>query len=301
MAQIKHAFEQAIISVSLDNILPTRSLDKDIASSKKYTTILTSIRELGIIEPLAVFRQHEGGGGANTFVLLDGHVRLHALKALGVKEALCLQSTDDEGFTFNRQINRLTPVQENKMILAAVAKGVTPETIAKVLGINVNRIHARQHLLDGITPEVVEMLKVRMASQDVFRVLRKMKPMRQIETVELMIAANCFIQTYARMILAASRPDMLLEKKVKHAAETTAEELGRMEQEMDKLSHDYKMVEGTLGETMLVLVVAKGYLARLLRNEAIVGYLHRCHGELIEELTAIMQAVTSDVRQPEKE
>ncbi|RMM71907.1 RepB plasmid partition [Pseudomonas syringae pv. maculicola] len=187
------------------------------------------------------------------------------------------------------------------MILAAVAKGVAPETIAKVLGINVDRIHARQHLLDSIAPEVVEMLKVRIVSQDVFRVLRKMKPMRQIETVELMMAANCFTQTYARMILAASRPDMLLEKKAKPATEATAEEIGRMEQEMDKLSHDYKMVEETLGETMLVLVVAKGYLARLLRNEAIIGYLHRCHGELIEELTAIMQAVTSDARQPERE
>ncbi|KTB72281.1 chromosome partitioning protein [Pseudomonas viridiflava ICMP 13104] len=301
MAHIKHAFEQAIIPVPLDNILPTRSLDKDIASSKKYSTILTSIRELGVIEPLAVFRQPDSSQGTATFVLLDGHLRLHALKALGVTEALCLQSTDDEGFTFNRQINRLTPVQEHKMILAAVAKGVAPETIAKVLGINVDRIHARQHLLDGIAPEVVEMLKVRIVSQDVFRVLRKMKPMRQIETVELMIAANCFTQTYARMILAASRPDMLLEKKAKPATEATAEEIGRMEQEMDKLSHDYKMVEETLGETMLVLVVAKGYLARLLRNETIIGYLYRCHGELIEELTAIMQAVTSDARQPEKE
>ncbi|MDU8265503.1 plasmid partitioning protein RepB C-terminal domain-containing protein [Pseudomonas syringae] len=301
MAHIKHAFEQAIIPVPLDNILPTRSLDKDIASSKKYSTILTSIRELGVIEPLAVFRQPDSSQGTATFVLLDGHLRLHALKALGVREALCLQSTDDEGFTFNRQINRLTPVQEHKMILAAVAKGVAPETIAKVLGINVDRIHARQHLLDGIAPEVVEMLKVRIVSQDVFRVLRKMKPMRQIETVELMMAANCFTQTYARMILAASRPDMLLEKKAKPATEATAEEIGRMEQEMDKLSHDYKMVEETLGETMLVLVVAKGYLARLLRNEAIIGYLHRCHGELIEELTAIMQAVTSDARQPERE
>ncbi|TDV58882.1 plasmid partitioning protein RepB C-terminal domain-containing protein [Pseudomonas sp. LP_7_YM] len=301
MAHIKHAFEQAIISVPLDNILPTRSLDKDIASSKKYLTILTSIRELGIIEPLAVFRQPDRSQGAATFVLLDGHLRLHALKALGVTEALCLQSTDDEGFTFNQQINRLTPIQEHKMILAAVAKGVAPATIAKVLGINVDRIHARQHLLDGISPEVVEMLKVRIVSQDVFRVLRKMKPMRQIETVELMMAANCFTQTYARMILAASRLDTLLEKKAKPATEATAEDIGRMEQEMDKLSHDYKMVEGTLGETMLVLVVAKGYLARLLRNEAIIGYLHHCHGELIEELTAIMQAVTSDSRQPETE
>lgn len=301
MGQVKQAFEQQVIPVPLDRILPTRTLDKDIEHSKKYLTILTSIRELGVIEPLAVHRQQTNVEGAAAFVLLDGHLRLYALKALGAREALCLLSTDDEGFTYNRQINRLTAVQEHKMILTAIHKGISPALIAKVLGINVERIHERQHLLDGIAPEVAEMLKVKMVSQDVFRTLRKMKPIRQIEAVELMVSANCFTQTYAAMVLAATRPDMLIEKKSRLSAEVSVEELARMEREMEKLYHDYKVVEDTLGETMLVLVVAKGYLARLLRNVTISGYLHRCHGELLDELTAIMEAVSSDARTPERE
>lgn len=301
MGQVKQGFERQIIPIPVDRILPTRSLDKDIEQTKKYLTILTSIRELGVIEPLAVHRQQTNVGGTAAFVLLDGHLRLHALKALGATEALCLLSIDDEGFTYNRQINRLTPVQEHKMILTAVRKGISPTLIAKVLGINVERIHDRQRMLDGIAPEVVEMLKVKMVSQAVFRTLRKMKPMRQIETVELMVSANCFTQTYAEMVLAASRPDMLIEKKSKLSAEVSVEELARMEREMEKLFHDYKVVEDTLGETMLFLVVAKGYLARLLRNETISGYLKRCHSELLDELTAIMEAVSSDARKPERE
>ncbi|NNB05468.1 chromosome partitioning protein [Pseudomonas fragi] len=301
MGQVKQGFEQQIIPVPLDRILPTRSLDKDIEQTKKYLTILTSIRELGVIEPLAVHRQQTNAQGEAAFVLLDGHLRLHALKALGASEALCLLSIDDEGFTYNRQINRLTPVQEHKMILTAVRRGISPALIATVLGINVERIHERQHLLDGIAPEVVEMLKVKMVSRGVFRTLKKMKPMRQIETVELMVSANCFTQNYADMVLAATRPDMLIEKKSKLPAEVSVEELARMEREMEKLFHDYKVVEDTLGETMLFLVVAKGYLARLLRNETISGYLNRFHGELLVELTAIMDAVSSDARKPERE
>lgn len=301
MVQVKHAFEHQIIPVLLDRILPTRTLDRDIEQSKKYLTILTSIRELGVIEPLAVHRQKTDVQGEAAFVLLDGHLRLYALRALGASEALCLLSTDDEGFTYNRQINRLTPVQENKMILAAIHKGISPALIAKVLGINVERIHQRQHLLDGIAPEVVEMLKVKMVSQNVFRTLRKMKPMRQIEAVELMVSANCFTQTYASMVLVATRPDMLIEKKAKLSNDVSIEEISRMEREMEKLYHDYKVVEDTLGETMLILVVAKGYLARLLRNETISGYLNRCHAELLGELTAIMEAISSDARKPERE
>ncbi|ALQ02907.1 putative transcriptional regulator [Pseudomonas brassicacearum] len=233
-------------------------------------------------------------------MLLDGHFRLEALKALGAIEALCLISTDDEAFTYNRQINRLTPIQEHKMILSALKKGIGASRIAAVLGINVDQVHDRENLLKGIAPEVAEMLKVRMVSQDVFRSLRQMKPIRQIETVEMMISANCFTRNYARMVLAASRPEMLIETR-KKPSEVSAVDIARMEREMENLQHDYKQVEDTLGETMLVLVVTKGYLVRLLRNEAIAGYVTRYYSELLEELMSIMEAVTSDARQLERE
>jgi ParB-like chromosome segregation protein Spo0J len=221
MGQVKQAFKSETLSIPLDRILPTRKLDKEIHGSKKFCTIKSSIRELGVIEPLAVHPEPVTASGVPSYILLDGHLRLEALKMLGGTEALCLISTDDEGFTYNRQINRLTPVQEHKMILAAIKKGIEPTRIAQVLGVNVDRIHERQNLLNGIAPEVVEMLKVRMVAHDVFRVLRQMKPMRQIETVEMMISANCFTQNYARMVLAATRPEMLFEKKKKASGEAS--------------------------------------------------------------------------------
>ncbi len=302
MRQVKQGFEQQIVSIALDRILPTRQMDKGIQGSKKYACILSSIRELGVVEPLAVHPQPLFDQGAASYILLDGHLRLEALKQLGGVEALCLISTDDEGFTYNRQINRLTPIQEHKMILAALKKGIDPARIARVLGVNVARIHHRRNLLEGIAPEVVEMLKVRMVAQDIFRVLRKMKPMRQIETVEMMISANCFTLSYAQMVLAATRPEMLVDKqRKKPSAETSALDIARMEREMENLQHDYKHVEDTLGETMLILVVVKGYLLRILRNDAIAAYLQQHHADLLEELVSIMEAVSSDARHLERE
>ncbi|MDU0697899.1 plasmid partitioning protein RepB C-terminal domain-containing protein [Pseudomonas sp. NY15436] len=300
MGSVKQAFEQRIIAIPVERILPTRKLEKAVESSKKYTTILCSIRELGVIEPLAVHPRPITEGGVNSYILLDGHIRLAALKALGATEALCLISTDDEGFTYNRQINRLTPIQEHKMILAALKKGVDAKRIAQVLGVNVDRIHARKNLLKGIAPEVVEMLKVRMVAHSVFNVLRQMKPIRQIEAAEMMISANCYTLNYARMVLAATRPELLVEKK-KSTDEITSIDIARMEREMENLQHDYRQVEDSLGETMLTLVVAKGYLVRLLRNEAIAGYLYQHHADLLEELVSIMEAVSSDARHLERE
>ncbi|MNZ98848.1 RepB plasmid partitioning protein [compost metagenome] len=213
---------------------------------------------------------------------------------------MCLLATDDEGFTYNRQVNRLTPIQEHKMILEAIRKGTTAERIAEVLSVNVGRIRERQHLLRGIAPEVAEMLKTRMVSQAVFRVLRKMKPMRQIELVEMMISANCFTGRYAEMVLAATRPEQLVEAK-KVSEGVTAEDIARMEREMEKLYHDYRLVEDTLGETMLVLVVAKGYVSRMLRNQTIAAYLERFEPDLVRELAGVVEAVTADARSLERE
>lgn len=302
MASISHAFASETYPIPLERILPTRQTGKAAAHTAKFQVILSSIRELGIIEPLVVYPERSRNGKSGYYLLLDGHLRLEALKQLGGSEAICLISTDDEGFTYNRQVNRLSAVQEHRMILAAITRGVSAERIAKVLNVNVERIRAKQNLLEGIAPEVVEMLKDRMVGQQVFSILRKMKPLRQIETAEMMIAANRFSGSYAEMILVATRPEMLVgSKKSKKADCLSPEDIGRMERELERLHEDYRAIEDNIGETMLVLVVAKGHVARLLRNSTIAAYLSRYHGDLLEGLRSVMEAVTMDARTLERE
>ncbi|MGY0835797.1 plasmid partitioning protein RepB C-terminal domain-containing protein, partial [Azospirillum argentinense] len=138
--------------------------------------------------------------------------------------------------------------------------------------------------------------------QGVFAVLRKMKPMRQIVAAEMMVSASRFTVNYARMILATTRPEQLVDgRKPKPAAGVTPEDIARMEREMEKLHQDYRVVEDTLGETMLVLVVAKGFMTKLLGNAAVAAYLAKHHGDIVGELKRIMEAVASDARGPERE
>lgn len=40
--------------------------------------------------------------------MLDGHIRLAALRELGRREVPCLVATDDEAYTYNNRINRLS-------------------------------------------------------------------------------------------------------------------------------------------------------------------------------------------------
>ena len=301
MNEVKSAFDSRLLTLETSQLLPSRIIPASTLCSPKYLTILASVRELGIIEPIAIHHEPiDLNEQPSRYLVLDGHLRLAALKQLSARHALCMLSTDDEGFTYNRQISRLTPIQESKMITQAIERGVSAERIAEVLNISLDRIQLRQNLLKGIAKEAIELLKTRMVSQPVFHALRKMKPMRQIEAAEMMISENCYTGRYAQMVLTATRPEDLLETKTSVEG-VSPENIVKMEREMERLYHDYRLVEDTLGETMLVLVVAKGYLTRILRNDSISAYLQRFEPDLARELMGIMDAVTADARNLERE
>jgi len=94
---------------------------------------------------------------------------------MGITTVRCIVAFDDEGYTYNKRVNALSPIAEHFMILKAIANGVTEQRIASGLNIDVEAIRRRRNLLDGICSEVVELLKDRRISHSTFNSLRKMK------------------------------------------------------------------------------------------------------------------------------
>jgi hypothetical protein len=72
----------------------------------------------------------------------------------------------------------------------------------------------------------------------------------------------------------------------------SAEQMARMEREMDGLQREFKAVSASYGDTVLNLVVAAGYLSSLIGNLRLSGYLGRHHPEILTEFRAIV-ATTS--------
>ncbi|MCL4180003.1 MAG: ParB N-terminal domain-containing protein [Verrucomicrobia bacterium] len=139
MNEAKFGFEMRRIRVRLEDILPVRQVKNPQKAAGRYHTILASIREVGLIEPLMI---HPQKGMPGKYLLLDGHMRHHALRELGETEADCLISTQDESYTYNARVNRLNPIQEHKMITRAVKNGVPPERIAAALNLPLVNIRA---------------------------------------------------------------------------------------------------------------------------------------------------------------
>jgi hypothetical protein len=278
-------FEETGISIPIADIQPLRIVSPGVKKSQKYAQIVSSIREIGIIEPPVVARDRIA---RSKYLLLDGHLRLEALRDMGESEVVCLVSTDDEAFTYNKRVNRLATIQEHKMILQAVRNGVPDERIAKALNINVKTLHEKKHLLAGICSEAAELLQDKHIALSTFWYLKKMAPFRQIEAAELMIALNTYTSTYAKSLLAATPQSQLVEThKPKLVKGVTSEQMALMERESANLERQFKMAEQSYGPDHLDLVLAKGYLGKLLANARVVRYLAQHHQELLSEFQKI--------------
>ncbi|HEY9594376.1 MAG TPA: ParB/RepB/Spo0J family partition protein [Spirochaetia bacterium] len=166
-------FDEDIVFLKVEDIVPRRELGGAVRGTSKYRTILASLRELGFFAPLAVYRREDG-----KYDLLNGHIRLIAARELGIAEIPCLVSRDDEAYTYNAKVNRVVPVQANRMIVKAIEKGVRPERLARTLGVTLETVTRLMNLMEGICPEAVEILKDKPVAEGVFRELRKVKPLR---------------------------------------------------------------------------------------------------------------------------
>ena len=292
MTKIALGFIPDTLLVPLNRILPSRKMPLSLITSVKFKQISASIQDIGLIEPLSVTVAEKTSG---QHLLLDGHVRLVALTEMGYEVAPCLVANDDESYTYNSRVNRLSTIEEHRMIRRAIERGVPVDRLAIALCVDVSQIVKKANLLDGICPEAVELLKDRQFSADISRVIRKMKPTRQVECLELLVSANNITVAYAEALLVATPDEMLVDGKSRQKMTgVTAEQISRMEREMANIQGQYKLVEQTYAEDVLNLVLAKGYLNKLLKNKTVVRFLRQRQPEVLAEFDLIVQSVSLD-------
>lgn len=281
---VRLGFEETTVRVPLDAIMPLREITTAVRKSVKYGQIAASIAEVGIIEPPAVARDVVD---RERFHLLDGHLRVEILREHGETEVVCLIAIDDEAFTYNKRISRMATIQEHRMILNAVKKGVSEERLARALNVNIQNIRMKRNLLVGICPEVADLLRDKHVPLNVFTELRFLKPVRQIEAAQAMITMNRYSIAYAKSLVAATPADQLVEGKERRQRGLSEEQIATMQRESENLDRELKHIEQGYGSDHLDLVLATGYVGSLLGNARIVRHLARHHADILAEFQKI--------------
>jgi hypothetical protein len=284
------SFESHCVDLPLNRITPIKTIIPALRATAKYKQIATSLREIGLVEPLAVFANPD-----DTYLLLDGHMRYDILKTLQTTTVRCILATDDEAHSYNKRVNRLSTIEEHRMILKAIAHGVTEQRIASVLNVNIDAIRKKRDLLDGICPETAELLKDKQITADAFKVLRRMKPTRQFEAAELMIAARNYSVPFAKALLVGTPANLLTEPdRPRPRVGVTVEQKAMMEHETNVLLRDLKNVEDNYGTDILNFTLACRYVERIVSNEHVRRYLGKHHIDLLCELDALLGEVETD-------
>ncbi len=259
-------FDLETFQILLEELMPSKKVPDGVMTTRKFKQIVSSIREIGLIERLSVIKPDPEAAG---FLLLDGNLPVLALKELGQDTAPCLIAKDFETYTYNHRIN----------------------------------------LLHGICPKAVELLQDHQFTPDVTRHLRKMKAARQIEAVELMIAANSITAAHADALLKATPPEPRTDYKPPKPEESKPEEskgdpleqIVRLEREMTQVQEKYKDAEKSYGSELLNLVVAKGYLTKLVANEAVRSWLQRNAPEILEQFDLVINTTSMEEAMEQQE
>ena len=74
-SKVKPAFNQQVVVLPIETIVPQKELSPEFRKSTTYKRISASLEHVGLIEPLVVYPR-----GPRDYLLLDGHARLDILK-----------------------------------------------------------------------------------------------------------------------------------------------------------------------------------------------------------------------------
>lgn len=285
---IRLGFERDCLDVSLDKLYFTIPLPLGIKESVAYRQIRSSVQSIGLVEPVVIALNRDN---VDTFIVLDGRMRVEALRDVGAKRVICLLSTDDEGYTYNKRVNRLSIVQAHRMIVRAAERGVSVQQLAEALNVSQSAIREKFRLLDGICNEAVALLADKPATYGMFRILKQMKPFRQIDVAQAMVNLGNYSVKLAMAMLQNTAADQLTEEaaaKLQCSSGASAESLRRLEGELAAMQADTRILEEGYGPSSLQLEIIKTHIGTgLLENASVVRWLAKNHPEYLQQLQRI--------------
>src|SRR5271154_2846874 len=263
-------------------LIRLRPLRERKVTRREYERILASIKAVGLIEPLVVYPH------GDDYVILDGVQRYRALLEMGVEIAPCIIGRQREAFTGNRMVNRVSPVQENRMIEKSLAE-VDEASIAAALGISGLTHRLKKTLLKQLHPDVATAFDQGKINRACAKEFTHVKPPRQKEILDAMEAHKDFSTAFVRTLVVKTPLQQRETRRRKNNPwdKTTQrkndllKKLADAEQKHDFYSRLYKQY--TIDLLRLAI-----YARTLLTNIRIREYLERNHSAVVTRFEVVI-------------
>jgi len=181
--------------VPLSKLEPLRERPNiNTRTHRGYRRILSSIRAIGLIEPLCVYRENRG------YVILDGYLRFLACNELELETVPCIVYEDKEAYTFNRMVNRLSGYQEMRMLRRSL-ETLDEKTIAETFGMKTIRYRLAPKLVEELHPKVAEAFEDDLIGKAAAMEMACVLPKRQLEMLKEMKRVNDHSSAFIRALI----------------------------------------------------------------------------------------------------
>ena len=263
-------------------LIRLRPLRERKVSKREFNRILGSIKAVGLIEPLVVYPE------GDDYVILDGVQRYRALLELGVEVAPCILGRQREAFTGNRMVNRVSPVQEHRMIEKSLEE-VDEASIAAALGISTIGHRLKKTLLKRLHPDVAAAFDQGKINRVCAREFTHVRPARQKEILDAMAGYKDYSTAFVRTLVVKTPPHQRDTGRRKNnpwdrsarRKNGLLKQLADAEQKHDFYSRLYKQY------TIDLLRMAI-YARTLVNNTRVREYLQARHPAVVAQFEAII-------------
>ncbi len=245
-------------------------------SKREYERIRASILAVGLIEPLVVFPEED------YYIILNGYQRYRILLEMGVETVPCVFAQQKESFTSNRMVNRLSPLQEGRMIKKSLDE-LDEKTIAAALGISHIAHRLNASLLKQVHPVVAAAFDAGTIKKACVLELAFVTPKRQEEILRTLENYKDYSMPFVRSLVLKTPQHARAKNRtgVKHPwarheqrKSDLLKELATAEEKHDFYTTLYRQYSINL----LKLVI---YARQLVTKERIAEYLRQSHPEIL--------------------
>jgi len=260
----------------------------DFERNRKYKKIVSSINNIGMIEPLSVYRE------GDHHILMDGYLRLKAAEELKIEEIPCFIYQGRDSYTFNAMRNELSPLQESRMLKRAISQGVDEKDLAAVLNVRVDRIRQTRDLIKNLIPKAQELLESNVIFRSTAEQLKRVTEERQHEILEKMKELNNYNSSYAKVLVMKS-PDELMRNPGARKAKNSESSKNRLYTEIKKGSEEIEFYSQRYKHDMKELMKQVVFFRTLLEREAASEYLSQNYPQMVKEVQKILARSETEI------
>jgi hypothetical protein len=268
--------------IKITDLIALNVREINIEKNNKFKKILSSIKAVGLIEPLSVYREN------GKYSVLDGFLRLKACEKLKKEKLPCQIYKDKEAYTFNRMVNRLSPVQESRMLIKSL-EIVDEPTIAKVFGLRSMKYRLSKTLLQHLHPKIINILDKNLITRRCAEEFTLVKPVRQLEILEELKRTNDYTPSLVRALIIKT-PNSLKNGTRKPRASWLEDDARKRDlvKKLKSAEQNYDFYSNLYRQYSTDLLKLCVYVRKIITNENIETYLSKQHPDVLENFKKIV-------------